>query len=211
MLNIAFGFCAVNPAALLSSPFGNPVTQVIFNAAGRKGGVSLWFWVTLVQVFTGATAMLSVTRTVFALSRDEMFPGSRLLRKMNPKTHIPLYSVWSVVIFCCLLNLIALGSTQTINGIFGITAPACDLSYAAVILGKLYYGRTMPIEKGPFNLGPFSKPINIIACVWTFFISVILFFPPTYPVTASNMNYAVAIGGFIALFATAWWYLGANK
>ncbi|RYP35404.1 hypothetical protein DL767_003811 [Monosporascus sp. MG133] len=106
---------------LLSSPLGNPAAQVFMNAGGRAGGLAMLFWVILVQFFTGISAMLSDTRTCFALARDEALP-------FHSYTQTPLFSVWAVVIFCCLLNLIALGSTQTINGIFGVTTPAMDLS-----------------------------------------------------------------------------------
>ncbi|KAK5249244.1 polyamine transporter tpo5, partial [Exophiala xenobiotica] len=177
----------------------------------KKTGLALWFWPILIQFFTGITAMLADTRTCFALARDEALPLSRHLKKMNKYTQTPVFSVWAVVIVCCCLNLIALGSVQTINGIFGVTAPAMDLSYIAVIAGRLYYENKHPIAKGPFQLGRWQKPINYIAIVWTLFISVILFFPPANPVTAANMNYAVVIAGFIALFALCWWYLGAKK
>jgi amino acid transporter len=130
---------------------------------------------------------------------------------MNSYTQTPLYSVWAVVVLCCLLNLIALGSAETINGIFGVTAPAMDLSYVAVIAARMYYEKRHPIAKGPFQLGRLQKPINIIAIVWVLFISVILFFPPTYPVTALNMNYAVAIASLIALFAVSWWFIQARR
>ena len=130
---------------------------------------------------------------------------------MNRHTQTPLYSVWAVVLFCCVLNLIVLGSTETINGIFGVTAPAMDLSYAAVIAARIYYEKSHPVKKGPFSLGRWQKPINIVAISWVLFISVILLFPPTYPVTALNMNYAVAIAAFIALFALTWWYMRAKK
>lgn len=130
---------------------------------------------------------------------------------MNKHTQTPLYSVWAVVLLCCLLNLIALGSTQTINGIFGVTAPALDYSYMAVVAARLFFGDKCGFKPGPFTLGRFSKPVNIIAIVWTVFVSTILFFPPSYPVTALNMNYAVAFAGFIAVFALSWWYLGAKK
>jgi len=56
-----------------------------------------------------------------------------------------------------------------------------------------------------------QKPVNAIACVWVFFISVILMFPTVIPITASNMNYAIAVAGAIASFALTWWYLGARK
>jgi len=92
------------------------------------------------------------------------------------------------MVFCCCLNLVALGSTETIFGIFGVTAPAMDLSYIAVIAARLYYKKEMPISKGPFTLGKWRKPINMIAIVWTLFISVILLSPPFYPVTAPPVS-----------------------
>ncbi|KAI1078910.1 amino acid permease, variant [Whalleya microplaca] len=217
LLNVAFGFGAGDLNLLLSSPMGNPAAQVFFNAGGRAGGLAMWFWVCLVQFFTGITAMLSDTRTCFALARDEALPMSSTLRKMNTYTQTPLYSVWAVVLACCLLNLIALGSTQTISGIFGVTAPAMDMSYVAVIAARLYYSakteteNRIVIRRGPFRLGRWQKPINAVAVAWVTFVSVILFFPPEYPVTALNMNYAVAIAAFIALFAVAWWYLQARR
>lgn len=55
------------------------------------------------------------------------------------------------------------------------------------------------------------KPLNGIAVTWVFFISVVLLFPTIRPVTAENMNYAVVVGGAIALFAWGWWWAGARK
>lgn len=133
---------------------------------------------------------------------------------MNKKTHTPLNSVWLVVILCCLLNLIALGSPQAINSIFGITAPALDCSYMAVVALRLYYGNHLKIKtirKGPFTLGRYQKPINLVALVWTVFITVVLFFPTVNPVTAINMNYAVVVAAGIGIFALSWWWLGARK
>ncbi|KAH8891257.1 amino acid permease, variant [Thozetella sp. PMI_491] len=211
LLNVALGFGTGDMEGILSSPMGNPAAQVFFNAGGRNGGIAMWFWVILVQFFTGMSAMLANTRTCFALARDEAFPFSGTLRKMNSHTQTPLYSVWAVVVFCCLMNLIGLGSAQTINGIFGITAPAMDLSYIAVIAARLYYAKSHPVTPGPFRLGRLQKPVNVIAIVWTLFISVILFFPPTYPVTPENMNYAIAIAGAVALLSLSWWYAGARR
>lgn len=133
------------------------------------------------------------------------------LSKNNSYTRTPLYSVWLTVVFCICMNLIALGSVETINGIFASTAPAMDLSYIAVIAARLWYEKEIPIRKGPFVLGRLQKPINIIAIVWVCFISVILFFPPVSPVTPANMNYAIVWAAFIALFALVWWFLGARK
>lgn len=60
-------------------------------------------------------------------------------------------------------------------------------------------------------MGIWSKPVNLIACTWVIFISVILFFPTTKPVTPTNMNYAICVAGFVGLFSLGWWWIGARK
>lgn len=131
--------------------------------------------------------------------------------EVNPYTHTPVNSVWLVVACCTCLNLIGIGSSQTIVAIFNITAPALDLSYVAVIVARMWYAHEVEFIDGPFTLGRWGRPINVISIVWVLFISVVLFFPPIKPVTATNMNYAVCVAAFMAAFALGWWWAGARK
>lgn len=96
-------------------------------------------------------------------------------------------AVWFVVFFSVCLNCIAIGSTETATAIFNITAPALDLSYIAVILAHQVYQNQVRFIEGPFTLGRWGTPINVVAVIWVLFISVVLFFPPTKPVTPQNM------------------------
>ena len=91
------------------------------------------------------------------------------------------------MIFSVCLDLIGIGSTQTVVAIFNITAPALDLSYIAVVIAHLVYEHKVRFIEGPYTLGRWGKPVNIVAIGWVLFISVVLFFPPTQPVTAANM------------------------
>lgn len=113
--------------------------------------------------------------------------------KVNPRTHTPINSVWLVVFCCTCLNLIGIGSQQTIVAIFNITAPALDLSYVAVIFARMIYSQDIEFIEGPFTLGKWGTPLNCIAICWVLFISVILFFPPIKPITSVNM-YAARLG-----------------
>jgi len=115
-----------------------------------------------------------------------------------------------VVGFCACLNLIGIGSTQTIVAIFNITAPALDLSYIAVILAHRVYEHRVPFIPGPYTMGRWSKPVNAVAITWVVFISVVLFCPPTRPVTAVNMNYAICIAAFIMAVSMTWWFVSAR-
>ncbi|KAH8634901.1 amino acid permease 2 [Alternaria alternata] len=187
MLTVTFCFCMSDYDEIMATPTGLPVAQIFFNAGGRTGGTIMWFFVMLVQFFTGCSAMLANARMAWAFSRDAAFP------------------------FSGCLDLIGIGSTLTITAIFNITAPALDISYIAVIIAHRWYENTVIFHPGPYTMGRWSKPVNAIAVTWVIFISVVLFFPTVKPVRADNMNYAICVAAFIGLFSTVWWYAGARK
>ncbi|KAL1986613.1 hypothetical protein VTN96DRAFT_5991 [Rasamsonia emersonii] len=211
MLTVSMCFCINDLDAILNSPTGMPAAQIFLNAGGRKGGTIMWFFVILVQFFTGCSAMLADTRMAYAFARDEALPFSNVLAKVNQYTHTPVNAVWFVVFFSICLNCIAIGSTETATAIFNITAPALDVSYISVILAHQLYKHRVRFIEGPFTLGRWGTPINIISITWVIFISVVLFFPPTQPVTPANMNYAVCVAAFIAIFSLSWWWLSARR
>jgi hypothetical protein len=68
------------------------------------------------------------------------------------------------------------------------------------------------MEKGPFNLGRFSVPLNIISIIWICFFSIILCFPAVNPVDAQSMNYAsLMIGGVLVLSLGFWFAVGHKR
>ncbi|KAF3033029.1 hypothetical protein E8E12_002218 [Didymella heteroderae] len=211
MLTVTFCFCMSDYEGIMATPTGLPVAQIFFNAGGKTGGTIMWFFVMLVQFFTGCSAMLANARMAWAFSRDAAFPFSKFWSKVNSRTHTPVNAVWLVVAFCSCLDLIGIGSTLTITAIFNITAPALDISYIAVIIAHRWYEDRVTFHPGPYTMGRWSKPVNAVAVTWVIFISVVLFFPTVNPVTATNMNYAICVAAFIGLFSTLWWYAGARK
>lgn len=76
-LTITFCFCLNDFEGILASPTGLPAAQIFLNAGGRTGGTVMWFFVILVQSFTGCSAMLADTRMAYAFARDDAFPFSR--------------------------------------------------------------------------------------------------------------------------------------
>ncbi|GAQ04488.1 uncharacterized amino-acid permease C15C4.04c [Aspergillus lentulus] len=207
VLTISLCFCLTDLDSILRTPTGLPAAQIFLNAGGKTGGTIMWGFAILVQFFTGCSAMLADTRMAYAFARDEALPFSSFLSKINKYTLTPVNAVWFVVLFSISLNCIAIGSTQTATAIFSITAPALDISYVSVILAHRLYKDKVNFVEGPFTLGKWGASINWVSIVWVLFISTVLFFPPTVPVTASNMNYAICVGAFIAAFALFWWVL----
>ena len=204
MLTVTMCFCMKDFDAIVATPTGLPAAQIFLNAGGRTGGTIMWFWVILVQFFTGCSAMLADTRMAYAFARDDALPLSRyedrrlwlqewrlihssFWSKVNRLTYTPVNAVWLVVSLSCALMCIGIGSTETVVSIFNITAPALDLSYIAVIFAFLVYRHRIRFVHGPFSLAGWGRYVNIIAIVWVCFISLILFFPTVRPVTVANM------------------------
>jgi amino acid transporter len=77
MLTVTFCFCLTDFDAIMASPTGMPIAQIFLNAGGPVGGTIMWFFVILVQFFTGCSAMLANARMAYAFARDEAFPLSR--------------------------------------------------------------------------------------------------------------------------------------
>ncbi|EPE34332.1 hypothetical protein GLAREA_10026 [Glarea lozoyensis ATCC 20868] len=211
ILTVTLCFCIDDFDSVVTSPTGLPAAQLFLNAGGQAGGTAMWFWVIVVQTFTGLSAMLALTRMAYAFSRDGALPFSSFFSRVNTHTKTPVNAVWLCVLFCICMVLIAIGSTQTIVAIFNITAPALDFSYALVILARNIYAHRIKFIPGPYQLGKWQKPINAITFTWVSFISVVLLFPTVRPVTAVNMNYAVAVGAFIGVFSLTWWFAGARR
>ncbi|TVY89223.1 putative amino-acid permease [Lachnellula willkommii] len=211
LMTITFCFCIDDLDAVVKSPTGVPAAQIFLNAGGRRGGTAMWFFVILVQAFTGASAMMAMTRMTYAFARDGAIPFSRFFSKINQRTRTPVNAVWLCVGFCSCMTLIGIGSTLTIVAIFNITAPALDFSYALVILARNIYANRIQFVPGPYQLGMWQKPINAITCTWVFTISIVLLFPTIRPVTALNMNYASAVAAFIAVVSLGWWFAGARR
>jgi amino acid transporter len=77
MLTVSMCFCLNDLNAILNTPTGLPAAQIFLNAGGQTGGTIMWFFVILVQFFTGCSAMLADTRMAYAFARDEALPFSK--------------------------------------------------------------------------------------------------------------------------------------
>ena len=100
--------------------------------------------------------MASVTansRMIYAFSRDNALPGSKLWHKINPKTRTPTNSVWLGVALSAIVGALSLyqkgGYSTAFFALTGICVIGLYISYAIPIYLRL----TNPdFEVGPWNL-----------------------------------------------------------
>ncbi|KAK4144850.1 amino acid/polyamine transporter I [Dichotomopilus funicola] len=192
------------PSALLQSPTGQPVAQLFANTLGRAPAVFFTLAGFGVMNLCSIPGIQGGSRTIFAYGRDDLLPWSGVWRRLDTRSGTPVAAVWLFVALSVAVNFLGLiGEEAAVAAVFNICTVALNLSYVLPIVCKLMYGR---FERGPWHLGRWSLPMNIVAVGWNVFVSVIFFLPTKLPVTNENMNYASVVFVFVTLFSLGFWY-----
>jgi choline transport protein len=88
-----------------------------------------------------------------------------------------------------------------------------DLSYAMPLLARILAhvtGRKLRLE-GPYSLGRYGLPLNIIGLFFLTFFCITFNFPSVSPVNSENMNYTSAAIGVIMVISLITWITTGRK
>ncbi|KAH8116138.1 amino acid/polyamine transporter I [Phellopilus nigrolimitatus] len=192
----------------LPGPTGLVFSQILWDNLGKRGALALWSFVIIVQFMTAATCQLAC---IYAISRDNALPDRRLFARVWSRTGTPVNAVIVTVIVATIFGLLYLASIVAINAIFSITAVALDLSYMIPIIAKVCIAvqndASVEFVPGPFYMGKWGYAVNVYAILWTLLETGILIMPQVNPVSASTMNYAGPIMGFVCGASWIWYKL----
>lgn len=155
----------------------------------------------------------SVSRLVWAFARDKGLPFHQAFTYVHPKLQIPLPALFLVAGVSCILALINIGSEVAFNALISLSITALHLSYVIpIFLLTLRKLRGQHPRYGPFRLGRLGLPINFVALSFNIYCLIWTPFPPMYPVTSSNMNYAGPITlGVVSLALLDWFTAGRKR
>ena len=146
---------------------------------------------------------------------------------------MPIYGILLTFVVQIALNSIYFGTVTGFNTVVSIaTEGFCknhrfaymlpstnkllrtDVSYAIPILLRVIAPLTASTAstqfEGPWNLGRWSMPINIMALVYLLFTSITFNFPTLKPVDSENMNYTSAAVGVVMVVALITWFTTAK-
>ncbi|RUS18509.1 amino acid permease-domain-containing protein [Endogone sp. FLAS-F59071] len=198
--------------SIVNTETGIAIAQLFLDATGKNAALCLVTIVIVSQFLTGAASLTANSRMTYAFSRDGAIPGSRWWHRIYfPTTwKSPVAAVWLDAIVVMILGLPYLGSSIAFNAILSVSTIGLYISYALPILCRLIWSlHTM--EKGPFDLGRWSIPLNIIAVLWVAFITVLFILPTILPVNALDMNYAIVAIGAVFFGAVGSWIFSARS
>jgi amino acid transporter len=142
-----------------------PVATVITNVLGPVVGNILLVLV-VVSIFScGLVITLSGTRLIWAMARDERFPGWQFLRKVSPTRHTPLAaSLFFFIVTQAVLAIFA-NSTDALFSLFSAATLLPAMIYAGTVLMYAAKRKSLPASQG-FTLGKWEVPVIILASAW---------------------------------------------
>jgi amino acid transporter len=173
---------------------------------------------TIGQFFCGLACVTANSRMIYAFSRDNGLPGSKIWHRINPRTRTPTNSLWLGVVVSAVVGLLTLLQKDAYPVAFfaltGICVVGLYISYVIPIFLRL---RNPDFQQGPWNLGRWSKLVGWTAVVWVGFISL-LFFAPLSNLwqwwNGDQVNSANFTGPLILLTFVAvglWWVASAKN
>src|SRR5690349_9315744 len=191
-----------------TTDLGLPPAQIFIDAVGDNTGAFLLFICMVAQWFCGMASVTANSRMSYAFARDGALPGSRIWKKVNPRTGTPTNSIWLCVTLSTLLVLPSLWNTTAYLAATSIAVIGLYISYVAPVFLRL---RNPEFRAGPWNLGRWSGLVGWTAIVWVAFICVLFVLPPASPITLKTFNYTIIAVGIVILGAWLWWVLSAKN
>ncbi|GAA0800889.1 amino acid permease [Spirilliplanes yamanashiensis] len=195
--------------AARTSELALPPAQIFIDAAGQNLGAFLLFICMVAQWFCGMASVTANSRMAYAFARDGALPGSRIWKKVNPRTGTPTNSIWLCVTCSAILVLPSLWNTTAYLAATSIAVIGLYIAYVGPVFLRRRLGAGF--ENGPWHLGRYSAAVGWIAIVWVGVICVLFVLPTAAPITASNFNYTIVAVLVVLGFAAVWWFASARR
>ncbi|CZR63655.1 related to GABA transport protein [Phialocephala subalpina] len=211
-LQLVVAYTVIDIPSVIGSDLGQPWASYLIQVMPQKIALAVLGLTIVCAFMMGQGCMVAASRVTFAYARDDCFPFSSWIKKVNKTTYTPVNAVWfNTTIGCCLLLLI-FGGTVAIGAIFSVGAIAAYVAFTIPIFIKTFFVGDR-FRRGPWHLGKFSKPVGMMACSFIIVMMPILCFPSVRgnDLTAQLMNWTVVVYGGPMTFVIIWWFVSARK
>ncbi|KJZ75328.1 hypothetical protein HIM_05254 [Hirsutella minnesotensis 3608] len=214
-------FCIQDFDALISATYANNWAEFLVQVVGRRGATAILIMNWIDCTCATAAVILSAQRVTFAISRDNILPGSSIFRKVSKVNATPVNAALLVICIAAAVSCTVLGSTVAFSAITATTVICQNMSYLFVLVTRHTLGRRR-FEPSSWNLGRLSRPLGYLSVLWIVFLSIVLLLPQVFPVSIETLNYspvclvivtAVSMIGWILPFGWGGrhWFRGPRK
>jgi len=188
---VAVTLAAGDPIALAKS--GTPIADVIENTLGSAVSTLLLLMVVLAIFACGLVIMMTGVRLIWAMSRDERFPGWQQWKQISPRWHTPAKATVLYLVLAETILAVLSGAENVLFTLFGAATLLPAVIYAATVALYVIKRRELPAND-KFDLGRWELPVLVVAVVWLVF-ELALFRDAAFKDAWLYVIIMVAIGG----------------
>lgn len=177
-LMIAMVTLSITDAGAVAAAGGNGFIVAIEQAMGGTFGRVILWMVTIAMWFCGLSSVTSISRMIYAFSRDGGLPLSRVWNKVSAKFRTPAHAIW----LSCFLAFLCGIASNVYAIVTSLSVISLYLSYGMPLLLKVYAqarGAWTKEDNGPWSLGGWSTLVNLVAILWIGFVTVLFVISPS--------------------------------
>lgn len=150
----------------------------------------------------GMANQTGAVNLMFAMARDNAFPGSRFVSKVNKRVKVPVVPTILVAAIAILILLFNMGQPQIFLVVSGTTIILALVSYLLVVApfaAKRVSGQWSRPPKGYFTLGKLGPVVAVLAVVWAVVMIINIAWPrPAVYNPAEPFHWYLQWGGVLA-------------
>ncbi len=175
------------------------VVAILVHALGSNVGKAVSVLAAMAMWFCGLGAVTGCSRVIYAFARDGGLPFSDTFKKVESHNHVPIAAIW-LTVCCAFLAAVSSGAYAVVTSISTI---CLYFAYTTPVFLSWRGRHITPLVKGPWHLGRFSHIINLLAILWTIFITSV--------VSIANGGRAGMAMGVLLVFLSLWYYFRERK
>ena len=197
--------------AVLNSNGSFPLAEIYAQATGSTGATfGLLFIIFLCNVPCLVGTFLTVSRTFWALARDNATPFPKFFSYVNEDLSCPVPATILTGVFTTAFGALVMGSRTAFTDLVGSFVILTTVSYLLAFLPHLLTGRSN-VPRGYFWMGKLGYFVNGYAILNIVLFNTFFCFPAALPTSGSSMNYnSVILVGVVAI-VTFWWIVYGTK
>ena len=153
-------------APIIAGKDTDPVATILRAALGEVGFRAVLAVVLVSFISCVLSLQAAASRLVFAYARDEMIVGSRLLSRISPHTHVPVSALLLAGLVPGLIALCGLWLQNAVATIVSFASVGIYLAFQMLVLAALLARTRGWVPGGPFRLGQWGWPVNVLALAY---------------------------------------------
>lgn len=210
---LVFLFCMPPIETFYNTGAPQPFINMYALALGSHAHVVATIVAMIGAILNTSISIVAVSRLVFAIARDSVFPFSHVLRKVS-KDKQPHNAVIFITIIAALLLCTQLPSQVAFSSLTSTSAAGSIAAYGLLGFGRAFVTRKT-FQPSFWDLGRFGFLMAVVTFLWNGFAFAVLCSPQysdrEIDKDSSLFNYAIVImGGITIIGIEEWWRKSQN-